>query len=100
MKQKLTTEETEALLPHIKTAMETGKKWEDKSLHHPAGAIIDAVLSIPGVKKDESDEDSSEGFSTNGWQYDWWQQVTYKGKRFTLEGSGYYGGHKFYTSDE
>lgn len=78
--------------------LQTGKMWEDKELHYPACAIINAVLSIPGVAKIATDE-SREGFDTNGWQWDWWQYVTYNGKNYTLSGSGYYGGHSFFVSD-
>lgn len=101
MKQKLTKEEIADLLPHIEAVLKTGKAWEAKSLHHPAGAIIAAVLTIKGMAKDDSVETrGSEGFDTNGWQYDWWQHFTHDGKKYTLSGSGYYGGHGFHLSDE
>jgi hypothetical protein len=87
-------------LPNIRGGLQSSKGWEDKNLHHPAGAIIDAVLSIPGVKKDSSDENKSDGFDQNGWQWDWWQDFTHQGKRYTLSGSGFYGGHSFNLADE
>lgn len=40
-----------------------------------------------------------DSFDTNGWQYDWWQQVVSFGKTMTLSGSGYYGGAEI-TKDE
>ena len=105
MKLKLTDDEQAVLLPHIQEVLNTGRPWEDKHLHHPAGAIIDAVLSLDGVKRKELDEndetgENDEGFSTNGWQWDWWQHFTYRGKSYTLSGSGYHGGHAFHLSDE
>ena len=100
MKKSLTAEEKESLLPHIVRVLETGTGWEDKSLHHPAGVLIDAILSIPGIAKDDSDENKSEGFDSNGWQWDWWQDFKHGGKRFTLSGSGFYGGHSFHLADE
>lgn len=100
MKQKLTDTEKENLLPHILAVIATGKPWENKELHYPAGAIIAAVLSIKGMKKNEDDEDLAEGFDTNGWQWDWWQNFKHGGKNYTLSGSGYYGGHGFHVSDE
>lgn len=102
MKTKLTQDEKDVLLPHIKGVLNgDDKRWEDKNLHHPAGAIIDAITKIKGVEKKESEDDcGQDGFDTNGWQYDWWQRFSYKGKDYTLSGSGYYGGHSFGPSDE
>ena len=91
---KLTKTEIEDLLPKIKQVLATGEMWEDENLHHPAGAIIKAVLSIEGVKKVE------DGFSTNGWEYDWWQKFEYQGKQYVLSGSGWLGGHSFYPDDD
>ncbi len=99
MKDKLTIPELEALLPKIQRVLDTGKPWEDKTLHHPAGAITTAMLGIKGMARCDSDAESNEGFTANGWQYDWWQEFTYNGKRYTLSGSGYYGGHAFNVSD-
>lgn len=100
MKTSLTAIEIQTLISHIESVLKTGKAWEEDEMHHPAGAIIDAVLTIKGMKKDESNEESNRGFQTNGWQYDWWQQFVYKGNNYTLSGSGYYGGHGFNLSDE
>lgn len=100
MKKTLTAAELNELLPCIFSAIASGKRWEAKQSHYPAGAIIEAVLSIDGMEKDDSDEDSNDGFTTNGWQYDWWQQFLYRGKPYTLSGSGFYGGHAFSLSDQ
>jgi hypothetical protein len=103
MKTKLTPVEMSTLVPCIIKVLETGKPWEAEEMHHPAGAIIAAVLSIGGIKKPSREEDgdgSNEGFSTNGWQYDWWQKFTYRDKNYTLSGSGFLGGHSFHLSDE
>lgn len=102
MKLKLTPTETEALLPHIKTVLDTGERWEDENLHHPVDAIVDAILSIPGMKRKKCADPQYgvDGFDTNGWQWDWWQSFSYEGKDYTLSGSGYYGGHSFGLADE
>lgn len=99
MKTELTNEEMAELLPHIKRVLETGKSWCGVKCHYPACAIINAILSIKGMAKHEGDDDAPEGFSTNGWQWDWWQEFVYKRKRYTLSGSGYHGGHAFHLSD-
>jgi hypothetical protein len=99
MKLELNQEELAALLSNINRVLETGVPWEDKTLHHPAGAIIDAVLTIKGTEKKKTDEGNGEGFETNGWQWDWWQQFQHGGKDYTLSGSGYYGGHSFHVAD-
>ena len=102
MKLILTEEEKETVLPHIRRTLMSGETWEGPSMHFPAQAIIDAILEIEGMERDtskEEDDDYRDGFSTNGWQWDWWQRFTYKGVNFVLEGSGYYGGHRFYNED-
>lgn len=99
MKDKLTSTESAQLLSHINSVLKTGKPWKDEKLHHPAGAAIAAVLTIGGMAKNTTEEGNREGFSTNGWQYDWWQEFTHNGKEYTLSGSGYYGGHSFHVSD-
>lgn len=99
MKLALTKAEIADLLPKIQRVLDTGEEWKDEELHHPAGAIVDAVLEIKGMKKHDGDEDSSDGFSTNGWQWDWWQEFEHNGKRYTLSGSGHHGGHSFHVSD-
>lgn len=101
MKFKLKKEEEKSLLENIRRVLETGKNWEKKNLHYPADAIINTVLKIPGVKKPAKVGDLwYEGFETNGWELDWWQKFTFKGKDYTLRGSGYYGGHAFHVADE
>lgn len=101
MKLKLTTEEKVALLPKIQAVINTGKPWEDKQLHYPVEAIVQAILSIQGMKRKELDDPryGIKGFDTNGWQWDWWQKFAHNGKEYTLSGSGYYGGHAFHLSD-
>jgi len=101
MKTILTKSEHSFITTLVEKTIKSGKRWESDDMHHPAGAIIDAVLSIKGMEK-QQDPDSSngEGFETNGWSYDWWQKFVYKGKYYTLSGSGYYGGHSFGLSDE
>jgi len=98
VKTKLTSTEIAQILPDTLAVLSGEKKgWERATLHHPAGAIIDAILEIKGVAKFKDEE--SEGFDTNGWQWDWWQEFVYQGKRYTLSGSGHYGGHSFSISD-
>lgn len=102
MKRKLTDEEMAALLPHIKSVLETEKEWRDENLHYPVEAIVAAILTIEGIerKKLEDARYGIDGFDTNGWQWDWWQHFSYWGKEYVLSGSGYYGGHAFFLKDE
>lgn len=102
MKLKLTETELAALLPEIKQVLLTGKPWEHETLHHPVRAIVSAILTIRGMERAvlEDGDYGIEGFATNGWQWDWWQDFNYQGKRYTLSGSGYYGGHSFQLADE
>jgi hypothetical protein len=102
MKTKLTSTEKAVLLPNIERVLKTGKPWEDKLLHCPVEAIVNAILSIPGVQRKplEDPQYGIDGFETNGWQWDWWQHFSHGGKNYTLSGSGYYGGHAFNLSDE
>ena len=103
MKRKLTKPELAKLLPKIQSVLETGVQLEDGKLHYPAGAIIDAVMQIPGIKKADTPEEwggGQDGFSTNGWEWDWVQHFSYAGKLFILTGSGYNGGHSFEPDDE
>lgn len=101
MKLTLTTAEKADLLPKIKRVLDTGEPWEDETMHQPVDAIVSAILEINGVTRQEL-EDPRYGidlFDTNGWQWDWWQEFSYRGKRYTLSGSGYHGGHTFHLSD-
>ncbi|EDY16700.1 hypothetical protein CfE428DRAFT_5813 [Chthoniobacter flavus Ellin428] len=97
---KMSTAEKGIVLPLIKRVLKTGKRWESKSFHFPAEVIIDLVLSIEGMAKGPDTDDARDGFSTNGWQWDWWQTFIYQGRSYTLGGSGFYGGHTFGLTDE
>lgn len=90
---KLTQTQRDALYANIKLVLETGKDWDGKATHFPAGAMIDAVSEYPGIDKIE------DSFETNGWDWDWFQDFEYNGQRYTLCGSGYYGGHSFSRND-
>ncbi len=37
---------------------------------------------------------------SNGWEGDVWYEVKFQNNKYTVEGSGYTGGVKFYKSDE
>jgi len=39
-------------------------------------------------------------FETNGWQYDYWMPCIFNGKRFILEGSGYYGNGSVFLDED
>lgn len=101
MKLHLTATETEAVQAAIKNALATGTDWEAPELHHPSEAIIEAVAAL-GLHKLEGDDDTGpDGFSTNGWQWDWWQRFQWTdGSVWTLSGSGAYGGHEFNRQQE
>jgi len=100
MKLQLTKEEKKLVVEAVEDVIHKGDAWEDENLHLPAVAIIDAVLSIKGMKKGPDTDDAREGFVTNGWEWDWWQTFIFAGKSYTLSGSGFYGGHSFHLSDE
>lgn len=102
MKLKLTKSEKADLLPQIEKVIATGGAWENENLHYPVEAIVKAILGIKGMKriKVEDAQYGIKGFATNGWQWDWWQDFVHAGKRYTLSGSGYYGGHAFHLADE
>ena len=101
MKLHLTDAEKAQILPQIQAVLDGGPDWDAPDLHQPVEAIVEAILSIPGVERQplEDPEYGIVGFSTNGWQWDWWQEFKHNGKRFTLAGSGYYGGLNFHVSD-
>lgn len=102
MKLELTESEITELLPKIQAVLNGDGDWEDESAHFPVGAIASAILTIPGVTRAprRDPEYGIEGFATNGWQWDWWQDFEHEGTRYTLSGSGYYGGHAFFPADE
>lgn len=102
MKTKLTPEEKSELIPHIQSVLNGGERWEAEEMHHPVEAITAAILEIDGVERTplEDGQYGIDGFATNGWQWDWWQDFKHDGKRYVLSGSGYYGGHAFGLADE
>lgn len=101
MKLKLTDAEKKEAHSTVAAVFAGGERWETDEIHHPAGAFIEAIEEIPGVTKVENENDTGrDGFSTNGWEYDWWQRFGYQGKNYILSGSGYYGGHSFGLEDE
>ncbi len=101
MENKLTGVTADLFIHHIQRVLETGEKWEDGDLHYPVEKIVNTMLSIPGMKRSEEEGDYAiEGFSTNGWQWDWWQYFKYNGKKYILSGGGYFGGHAFELESE
>ncbi len=101
MKLHLTEEEKALIVPQVQAVLDGGPDWEAPDMHQPVQAIVAAILDIPGVERQPLDdpEYGIDGFSTNGWQWDWWQHFVFKGRKFTLAGSGYYGGLSFHLSD-
>ncbi len=101
MKLNLTSQEATEIDLAVREVFTTGHRWEAPLLHHPAGALIKTIAKIRGVTKVEQDSDNGpDGFSTNGWEWDWWQRFGYKGKNYILSGSGHLGGHSFGLEDE
>jgi hypothetical protein len=45
-------------------------------------------------------EEDTNKFDTNGWQYDWRMPFEKDGRSFTASGSGYYGGFGFHKTEE
>lgn len=99
---KLTKEQKDIILPHIMSVLDNGVSWEDQSLHFPVDDLVGAILEIEGVTRSvlSDPEYGIDGFETNGWQWDWWQTFEFQGAKYTLRGSGYYGGHSFYLKDD
>ena len=93
MKLILTDDEKRQVQDGVRRVLAGEKKWDAPDLHFPSTAIIRAVAEIEGIV-------DTEDFRTNGWQWDWWQDFEFEGTRFTLSGSGAYGGHAFFVADE
>lgn len=56
--------------------------------------LIEILSKIEGKQIDISIND------INGWEADVWYDIIFRGKKCTIEGSGYNGGVKFFLSDE
>ena len=93
MKTSLTEAEKAELIPHILKVLETRVPWEDGKMHHPGKAIINAILEIPGVELPPLELDRDRIKDQIRWS--WWHDFNYKGRKYTLLGSCYYGGHCF-----
>lgn len=93
MKLTLTDDEKRQVQDGVRSVLAGEKKWDAPELHFPSMAIIQAVVDIEGIIEIGD-------FETNGWQWDWWQTFLFDGQKFTLSGSGAYGGHSFFLADE
>lgn len=82
----------EQVIPHMELVTKTTETWKAK-LHFPAGALVQEAEKA-GFTTHQDD------MSTNGWQWDWWIDMEKDGVRYTLGGSGYYGGLQFFLSEE
>lgn len=80
-------------LEKIAASDATSTMWKAPDLHFPIDVLLEEITAA-GF---EVDDDS---FDTNGWQWDWWIKMEKNGSRYTLSGSGWYGGLKFYVSEE
>ena len=56
--------------------------------------LIDHVNAINGTEVDHVNEDR------NGWQVDYWIPCTYRGVKYTLHGSAWYGFAEIYKSED
>lgn len=77
----------------IKKFLEDPKSNEVKFQLTSPNNMVRAVESVGGSVDRET-------MDTNGWQWDWWMDGEYKGRTFTLHGSGYYGNGSIYWKDE
>lgn len=101
MKTELTKDEKAVVYAAVTDAITNGKKWSAPQLHYPVSALIAAVEEIGLVKHEREYDTGPDGFSTNGWQYDWWQGLKdANGVIWVLAGSGYYGGLSFFKDEE
>ena len=89
---KLTQEQINSIIPHIKNVLQNGGEWSDYNLHLPVGPLIKEVAKIKGLK-------TAARIEPNGWSYDWCLECFYKNNIYTLTGSGYDGGHSFIEGD-
>ena len=80
------------VIPHMEEVCKTKQTWKGK-LHFPVGALVQEAEKA-GFTVHQDD------MSTNGWQWDWWIDMEKDGERYTLGGSGYYGGIRFFVAEE
>lgn len=92
----MNTEQFTPLFEGIRKTLLTGELFES-TLHFPVKELMEAIeQEFPSFKKKEHESDNGpDGWSTNGWQWDWWQRFENDGKCYILHGSGYYGGLSF-----
>ena len=101
MKRKLTAEEKQWLHEAISEVMATGTPLKDEARHLPVMALVAACEEMGLTKHEFESDDGRDGFSSNGWQWDWWQRFkSQDGRLWCLSGSGYYGGICFDFADE
>lgn len=102
MKLTLNDEEKARVLPGIEAVLNgSAKAWEADEEHLPSEALIKAALTLKGLTKDKkADTNCSDGFDTNGWEWDWCQHFRHGGKSYVLTGSGALGGHSFHHADD
>ncbi len=97
----LTNDKLSPVIDGIKSVLAGGPDFES-DLHFPVGDLIEGVKgAIPGIEEKEDDSDNgADGFSSNGWQWDWWQRFQYEGKTYILSGSGWHGGTSFSSEED
>lgn len=61
-----------------------------------SGICPNAIVNIFS----DAGADVSDDLDTNGWEYDYWIKATYNGKKYTIDGGGYYGHVTIEESDE
>ena len=92
---ELKTEITKAMEESIAKVLDG--KSEDESLYFIRPDEASTYLETLGVVQDPC---ATEWLETNGWQWDFSMALIKGDKKYTLYGSGYYGGVSFMVSDD
>lgn len=82
----------EFLKNNIKEFLNSRKKKQKFSL-----VVADTFIKAAKSAGCKIDHDT---FETNGWDYDWWVDGTYNGKKIKLSGNGYHGNGEIYWDEE
>ncbi len=77
---------------------------EIKKFLSSGGESIEFNLGCPDILSKDFEKSGGvvdfDSMDTNGWQWDWWLEAIYKGTKYTLHGSGFYGSCSIYKGDD
>ena len=89
---KLTPNQKIVIRTRVLRVFKTGVAWRNDAENYPVGPLIAVLKSIKGVKPAPNGDTNPDGFWFVGPQYTWEWHFTYKGARYSLNGSGWEGG--------